>query len=200
MPARDTILREPAVRYRGSVINNEAPAFFGWTREKFGGMNHEVYAKVFELILRLKGNYLWPAMWENAFADDDSLNARLADEYGIVMGTSHHEPMTRAHQEWHRYGKGPWNYEQNDSTLREFWRKGIERMGARENIVTLGMRGDGDMPMTRGQQHRAARAHRCRSAEDPRRRDRQRSVADTDAVGALQKNTGLLRQGHARSR
>jgi Glycosyl hydrolase family 115/Gylcosyl hydrolase family 115 C-terminal domain len=143
---------EPAVKYRGIFINDEAPAFSGWTREKFGGVNHLVYEKMFELILRLKGNYLWPAMWGNAFADDDSLNARLADEYGIVMGTSHHEPMTRAQQEWKRYGKGPWDYGVNDSTLRAFWRVGIERMmnnGApRENIVTIGMRGDGDRPMT----------------------------------------------------
>ncbi|HTK46477.1 MAG TPA: glycosyl hydrolase 115 family protein [Gemmatimonadaceae bacterium] len=141
---------EPAVKYRGIFINDEAPAFSGWTRETFGGVNHLAYEHVFELILRLKGNYLWPAMWGNAFADDDSLNPVLADRYGIVMGTSHHEPMTRAQQEWRRYGHGPWNYEQNDSTLRDFWRKGIERMGTRENIVTLGMRGDGDMPMTEG--------------------------------------------------
>ena len=141
---------EPKVKYRGIFINDEAPAFSGWAREKFGGINHRVYERVFELILRLKGNYFWPAMWGNAFADDDSLSARLADEYGIVMGTSHHEPMTRAQQEWRRYGKGPWNYEQNDSTLRDFWRRGIERMGSRENIVTIGMRGDGDMPMTEG--------------------------------------------------
>ncbi len=141
---------EPAVRYRGIFINDEAPGFSGWTREKFGGVNHKAYEHVFELILRLKGNYLWPAMWGNAFADDDSLNAVLADEYGVVMGTSHHEPLTRAQQEWKRYGTGPWNYEQNDSTLRAFWRAGIQRMGTRENIVTVGMRGDGDMPMTEG--------------------------------------------------
>jgi beta-xylosidase len=141
---------EPKVKYRGIFINDEAPAFSGWARAKFGGVNHRVYEKVFELLLRLKGNYLWPAMWGNAFADDDSLNAKLADEYGIVMGTSHHEPMTRAQQEWRRYGKGPWNYEQNDTTLRAFWRHGIERMGSRENIVTIGMRGDGDLPMTEG--------------------------------------------------
>jgi hypothetical protein len=150
IPAARYSLGEPAVRYRGIFINDEAPAFSGWTKEKFGGVNHQVYSRMFELILRMKGNYLWPAMWGNAFADDDSLNAKLADEYGIVMGTSHHEPMTRAQQEWRRYGKGPWNYEQNDSTLRDFWRKGIQRMGTRENIVTLGMRGDGDMPMTEG--------------------------------------------------
>jgi hypothetical protein len=149
LPGRHT-LGEPAVRYRGIFINDEAPAFSGWARARFGGLNHLVYEKVFELLLRLKGNYLWPAMWGNAFADDDSLSPRLADEYGIVMGTSHHEPMTRAQQEWRRYGRGPWDYERNDSTLRAFWRGGIERMGTRENIVTIGMRGDGDEPMTQG--------------------------------------------------
>jgi len=149
LPGRHT-QGEPAVKYRGIFINDEAPALSGWTREKFGGFNHQFYEKVFELILRMKGNYLWPAMWGNAFADDDTLSPRLADEYGIVMGTSHHEPLTRAQAEWRKYGKGPWSYEQNDSVLREFWRGGMRRMGTRENIVTIGMRGDGDMPMTEG--------------------------------------------------
>ena len=149
LPGRHT-LGEPAVRYRGIFINDEAPAFSGWARAKFGGVNHLVYERVFELLLRLKGNYLWPAMWGNAFADDDSLSPRLADEYGVVMGTSHHEPMTRAQQEWRRYGQVPWDYERNDSTLRAFWRAGIERMGSRENLITIGMRGDGDEPMTQG--------------------------------------------------
>jgi hypothetical protein len=141
---------EPAVKYRGIFINDEAPSFSGWTKEKFGGVNHLVYTKMFELILRLKGNYLWPAMWNNAFNDDDKLDPVLADEYGIVMGTSHHEPMDRAQQEWKRYGSGPWNYETNGDTLRSFWRKGIENMGNKETLVTIGMRGDGDKPMTEG--------------------------------------------------
>jgi hypothetical protein len=140
----------PKVKYRGFFINDEAPAFSGWTKEKFGGVNHLVYEKIFELLLRLKGNYLWPAMWGNAFNDDDTLNPKLADEYGIVMGTSHHEPMLRAQQEWKRYGKGKWDYDSNEVVLKEFWRKGIENMGTHESIVTVGMRGDGDMPMTRG--------------------------------------------------
>lgn len=140
----------PAVQYRGIFLNDEAPALSGFTREKFGGFNHQFYERVFELILRLKGNYLWPAMWGNAFNDDDPRNAALADEYGIVMGTSHHEPMLRAQQEWKRYGKGEWNYEHNDSTLRAFWTQGIKNMGSHESIVTIGMRGDGDMPMTAG--------------------------------------------------
>jgi hypothetical protein len=141
---------EPAVKYRGIFINDEAPAFSGWTKEKFGGVNHQLYEKVFELILRLKGNYLWPAMWGNAFNDDDKLNPVLADEYGIVMGTSHHEPMDRAQQEWKRYGSGQWNYDSNKVVLQNFWKKGIENMGTKETIVTVGMRGDGDKPMTEG--------------------------------------------------
>lgn len=140
----------PSVKYRGIFINDEAPAFSGWTKEKFGGVNHLVYEKIFELLLRLKANYLWPAMWGNAFNDDDTLNPVLADKWGIVMGTSHHEPMLRAQQEWKRYGHGPWDYTSNDSVLRAFWKKGIENMDHHESIVTIGMRGDGDKPMTEG--------------------------------------------------
>ncbi len=149
LPGRHTD-GEPAVKYRGIFINDEAPSFSGWAAEKFGGINHKAYEKVFELILRLKGNYLWPAMWGNAFNDDDKADPELADEYGIVMGTSHHEQMDRAQQEWKRYGKGAWNYETNGAALRDFWKKGIEQMGSKETIVTIGMRGDGDMPMTGG--------------------------------------------------
>ncbi|MGB9468308.1 MAG: glycosyl hydrolase 115 family protein, partial [Candidatus Acidiferrum sp.] len=139
---------EPAVKYRGIFLNDEAPALTGWTKEKFGGYNHEFYVKVFELILRLRGNFLWPAMWGSAFNQDDPLNPKLADEYGIVMGTSHHEPMLRAQQEWKRHGEGPWDYSTNGEVLREFWTEGIERNKNYESIVTLGMRGDGDMPMS----------------------------------------------------
>ncbi|WP_345952611.1 glycosyl hydrolase 115 family protein [Mucilaginibacter sp. PAMB04168] len=141
---------EPTVKYRGIFINDEAPAFSGWTKEKFGGVNSKMYAKMFELILRMKGNYLWPAMWGNAFNVDDPANRATADEYGIVMGTSHHEPMDRAQQEWKIYGKGEWNYNTNGDVLRDFWRKGIENMGTAETIVTVGMRGDGDMAMEQG--------------------------------------------------
>lgn len=142
------ILNEPKVKYRGFFINDEAPALSGWSREKFGGFNHLFYEKVFELLLRMKGNYLWPAMWGSAFNADDSLNQKTADNFGVVMGTSHHEPMVRAHDEWRRFGSGPWNYEKNEQKLKEFWTQGIKRMGTSENIVSLGMRGDGDMPMS----------------------------------------------------
>ncbi len=140
---------EPKVKYRGIFINDEAPALRNWAKEKFGGLNHEFYEKVFELLLRCKGNYLWPAMWlPTIFNEDDPENARLADEMGIVISTSHHEPMMRSHNEWYRFNGGPWNYETNKGKLQEFWRGGIERMGPHESVVTVGMRGDGDDAMT----------------------------------------------------
>ncbi len=138
----------PKVKYRGIFINDEAPALSNWSREKFGGFNHLFYQKVFELMLRLKSNYIWPAMWGNAFYDDDSLNIKMADDYGIVIGTSHHEPLMRAHDEWRRYGTGLWNYDSNAVNLRNFWKGGMQR-ATNEKIVSVGMRGDGDEPMTR---------------------------------------------------
>jgi len=142
---------EPKVKYRGIFINDEAPCFSGWAKEKFGGANSKVYSHMFELLLRLRANYLWPAMWGNAFNEDDPESPRIADEYGIVMGTSHHEPMMRAQKEWgnHRkdYGNGEWNYKTNKVGLQRFWEDGLERNKDYENIVTMGMRGDGDLPM-----------------------------------------------------
>jgi glyoxylase-like metal-dependent hydrolase (beta-lactamase superfamily II) len=139
---------EPAVHYRGIFINDEAPAFQGWCVEKFGGVNSKMYEHMFELILRLKGNFLWPAMWGNAFFDDDPANGALADEMGIVIGTTHHEPLGRAHDEWRRYGKGAWNYNANPQVLTDFWTAGMERMKNFETIATVGMRGDGDEAMS----------------------------------------------------
>jgi hypothetical protein len=142
---------EPAVRYRGIFLNDEAPCLTGWTNEKFGGMNSKFYTKVFELLLRLRADYLWPAMWDNAFSEDDPDNPRLANEYGIVMGTSHHEPMMRAHKEWRKrraqYGNGKWNYATNSDALKVFFREGIARNKDHDNLVTVGMRGDGDEGM-----------------------------------------------------
>ncbi len=87
LPLHKNIFSQPAVKYRGFFINDEAPALTGWVRKKYGGLNHLFYEKVFELLLRLKANYLWPAMWGNAFNDDDPLNPVEAAKYGIVMGT-----------------------------------------------------------------------------------------------------------------
>jgi hypothetical protein len=140
----------PAVKYRGIFINDEGPCLMTWARQKYGELNHGMYTNVFELILRLKGNYLWPAMWDNSFATDDPLNAKLADEYGVVMGTSHHEPMMRAWKEWERAGnrKGSWDYAKNETKLREFWSEGLHRTKDYEKVITIGMRGDGDEPMS----------------------------------------------------
>jgi hypothetical protein len=144
---------EPAVKYRGIFFNDESPALSGWAREKFGNLNSQFYTHVFELLLRLKANFLWPAMWNNAFATDDPLNPKLADEYGIVMSTSHEEPMMRAEKEWTWNvdkvpNHGSWNYSTNKDEIQAFWRKGMERDKNYEQVVTLGMRGENDTPMS----------------------------------------------------
>src|SRR5690554_4130475 len=141
-------LGAPKVQYRGIFLNDEEPALGGWVRETFGGFNAQFYEKVYELILRMKGNFLWPAMWGKAHADDDPNNPLLADEYGVVISYTHHEPMMRAHVEWSRYGKGPWDYTKNKANLDAFWREGVERNLGNESFVTIGMRGDGDEAMS----------------------------------------------------
>lgn len=144
------VTNSPKVKYRGIFLNDEAPALSGWAAKKFGGFDHQFYERVFELILRLRGNFMWPAMWGSAFYDDDPENGPLADKLGIVMGTSHHEPMGRAQAEWHRYGSGPWDYMKNEKVLKDFWTKGMERNKNFETLVTVGMRGDGDKAMSEG--------------------------------------------------
>ena len=138
----------PVVKYRGIFLNDEAPALSGWAQGKFGGFNHLFYGRIFELLLRLRANTLWPAMWGSAFNEDDPLDAKEADDYGIVMGTSHHEPMLRAQQERKRHGSGPWDYAANGPELRRFWSEGVRRNRAFESLYTVGMRGDGDLPMS----------------------------------------------------
>ena len=119
---------EPAVQYRGIFINDEHPCFANWSREKFGGQNAKCYQHIFELLLRLKANYMWPAMWGNAFYDDDPENGPLADRMGIVMGTSHHEPMALAQQDWkRRKGHGAWNYATNGAACQELGDHGDHR-------------------------------------------------------------------------
>jgi hypothetical protein len=158
----------PSVKYRGIFLNDEAPDLSNWIRFKYGtvppGENppmpanvanygHEFYTRLFELMLRLKANYLWPAMWNNAFNEDDTLNPKLADEYGIVMGNSHQEPMLRAQKEWdRRYQRtiGSWNYAKNPDLLESFWREGIRRNRNYESIITMGLRGANDTQMAPG--------------------------------------------------
>lgn len=150
---------EPSVQYRGIFLNDEAPCLTTWVYNTFGTNygGHKFYAKVFELILRLRGNFMWPAMWDWSFYGDDPLNSKTANDMGVVVGTSHHEPMARNHQEWARNRKkyGEWNYTTNQKVIDNFFREGIERVQGTEDLITIGMRGDGDAPMggEEGQDH-----------------------------------------------
>ena len=139
---------EPKVAYRGIFINDEWPSFGNWANNKFGGINSKCYQHIFELLLRLKANYMWPAMWGSAFYDDDPENGILANKMGIIMGTSHHEPMALAQQDWkRRKGHGKWSFVNNHDEMMDFWRGGVERAKNWETMYTVGMRGDGDEAM-----------------------------------------------------
>ncbi len=150
--AVNIVSREPSVRYRGIFINDEWPAMGTWATTRFGGFNAKMYAHVFELILRLKGNYLWPAMWRANFSlEGPGLeSARLADEMGVVIGNSHHEPCMRSGAEYGMmrgatsiYGDA-WNFRANREGIARFWEDGLKRNGPFENIITVGMRGEDD--------------------------------------------------------
>lgn len=143
---------EPAVKYRGIFINDEWPSFGGWCQNHFGGVNSKMYATIFELLLRLKANYMWPAMWASAFNEDDPLSPEVADRMGIIMGTSHHEPMMRSHREYlnRKNNIGAWDYTTNSTNLDRFFHDGMTRNKDYDNIVTIGMRGDGDVAMGKG--------------------------------------------------
>lgn len=159
------VVGEPSVKYRGIFFNDEAPSLTNYVRTKYGqapghpqaaNYGHEFYSHVFELILRCKGNYMWPAMWNNAFNEDDPQNAPMADMYGVVMGTSHQEAMLRAQKEWDWLPRevtgGAWNYATNPAALDKFWRDGLTRNKNYESIITMGLRGANDTPMVRGTQ------------------------------------------------
>ena len=147
-----TVTKEPSVRFRGFFINDEWPAYGNFTTHNFGGFNAKMYEHVFELLLRLKGNYLWPAMWSSQFSLDGPglANAELADEMGVIMGASHHEPCCRNGEEY-RYVRGPgsiygdaWNFWKNREGITKFWEDGLKRNGKFENVITVGMRGEAD--------------------------------------------------------
>jgi glycosyl hydrolase family 115 (putative glucuronidase)/glycosyl hydrolase family 115 len=162
LPGRHT-QGTPAVKYRGFFINDENPATGTWAPEYFGpgkapgypgGLNADYFAKVFETMLRLKANYLWPAVWGRAFAEDDPENHATATRYGVVMGTSHEAPMMRGIEEWNRHpaGTGEWSYRRNADAIKAYWRFGAERMRDQniEGVITLGMRGNGDVSLPDG--------------------------------------------------
>ncbi|KAG9257165.1 uncharacterized protein F5Z01DRAFT_734377 [Emericellopsis atlantica] len=140
----------PSVKYRGFFINDEAPSLTGWADGKFtkseygSSFTGEFYKLVFELCLRLKGNYIWPAMWSSMFYVDDANNGDIADDFGVFMGTSHHEPMARAGNEQGEFMAGPWDWSRNRDNITQFFEEGVERSKNWDTIYTLGMRGDGD--------------------------------------------------------
>lgn len=149
----NTTSKEPSVKYRGFFLNDDWPSLGSWVTQAFGDFNEEFYDKVFELILRLKGNYLWPAMWSAEFSlngkSSPLANAQHAEAYGIIMGTSHHEPLFRAGSEWQKvyeqYGTSNlWDFARNKQAITDFWEDGIKRNKNFHNLITLGMRGEED--------------------------------------------------------
>ena len=147
--------KEPAVQYRGIFLNDER--FGGWARwventfdKDSGEVGPKVYAKVFELLLRLRANYLWPAMHNGSKAfNANPENARLAEEYAIVMGSSHCEQMLRNNEdEWKNAGTwGDFNFITNHDNMIRYWEERVQANGKYENIYTLGLRGIHDYPM-----------------------------------------------------
>jgi hypothetical protein len=146
----------PAVKYRGIFINDEMWGIRPWAAQNFApdeglGLGPKTYAKIFELLLRLRANYLWPAMHQKTIPFNCyPQNKVVADDYAIVMGSSHIEPMLRnniAGAEWDREGGGEWDYQKNPGPIREYWARRLIENGRYENIYTLGMRGKDDEPM-----------------------------------------------------
>lgn len=144
------IQKSPSVKYRGIFLNDEQPALTGWVnknfpRGKYGpGYNADFYSRVFELLLRLRANLLWPTMWDGMFGVDDPKNQWTADMYGIVMSTSHTEPLSRSTKEWNTLGNGTWDYRTNSEAIYDYWVEGVERGKNYEHLWTMGMRGNGD--------------------------------------------------------
>lgn len=147
---------EPEIRLRGFFMNDEWPSLGNWVHSTFGGFNELFYERVFDLLLRLRGNFLWPAMWTGVFSEDGrafpTASAQMASELGITMGTSHHEPLFRAGEEFSHlmtesndkgYGKD-WSYYRNPRGISEFWTDGVRRNRDFRSLVTIGMRGERD--------------------------------------------------------
>lgn len=146
----------PAVKYRGIFINDEMWGIRPWAQgnhapEEGKGIGPKTHARIFELLLRLRANYLWPAMHlhTNPFNSYPE-NKQVADDHAIIMGSSHIEPMLRNNMigaEWDREGGGDWNYQTNGAEIRRYWERRIIENGKFENIYTIGIRGKDDEPM-----------------------------------------------------
>jgi hypothetical protein len=145
----------PAVRYRGLFINDEDWGLFPWASRTFepeaGTLGPRTYEQVFRLLLRLKANTLWPAMHAVSGAfNADPRNAELAQRYGIVMGSSHAEPLLRNNvAEWTAPSE-QYNYATHADLVRDYWAERLKANGRFENLYTLGMRGIHDSGMQGG--------------------------------------------------
>jgi hypothetical protein len=145
----------PAVKYRGIFINDEDWGFQPWAANTFepevGNIGPRTYATVFELLLRLNANMIWPAMHEFPVESTPFYlhpdNKVVADNYAIVISTSHHEPMLRNSHEYKPEKQGPYDYWQNRDTLYKFWEERVVETADYENIYTIGMRGRDDSGM-----------------------------------------------------
>lgn len=145
----------PGVKYRGIFINDEDWGFQPWAAKTFepevGNVGPKTYAAVFELLLRLHANAIWPAMHE--FPVDttpfylNTQNKVVADTYAIVISTSHHEPMLRNTHEYDEAALGPYNYWTNRNNIYNFWEQRVIETAGYENIYTMGMRGRSDAGM-----------------------------------------------------
>ncbi len=155
LPVGYTLTQEPTVPYRGIFLNDEDWGLLPWsnqTYEPHKDKNHigpKTYRRIFELMLRLRANTLWPAMHECTlpfFLTEG--NREAAADYGIFIGSSHCEPMVcNAAGEWERRGEGAYDYVNNSKEVYKFWEERVKEVAGQDNIYTLGMRGvhDGKM-------------------------------------------------------
>lgn len=150
---RDSISTEPSVKYRGIFINDEDWGLQPWAAKTFepetGDIGPKTYSKVFELLLRLKANMIWPAMHPSTKAFYYfPQNKIVAENYSIIIGSSHAEPMLRNNvSEWDPKTMGAFNYLTNKEKVSRYWETRVRETSRNEVIYTLGMRGVHDSQM-----------------------------------------------------
>jgi hypothetical protein len=143
----------PDVKYRGIFLNDEDWGLKPWAAETFEPEQKDIgpktYAKVCELLLRLKANYMWPAMHEcTAAFNQIPENKIVADSFAIVMGSAHCEPLLFNNAtEWDEETMGEWNYQTNKQNIYKVLNKRVKENGPYENIYTIAMRGIHDRAM-----------------------------------------------------
>ena len=154
LPADFHTMQSPSVEYRGIFINDEDWSTRPWSWQTHsparpGMISAQTYRQVFRLLMRLRANAIWPAMHESTtpfFLVPGAKEA--ADSCGIVIGTSHCEPMMRNNVgEWNKEERGAYNYMTNKEGVQRYWAERLQETGRYENIYTIGMRGIHDGAM-----------------------------------------------------